>query len=516
MRLYHVITTYHLLCAITMQASTSEDAVLLMPKWIPIKYPNYLKLEAFFKEMIIFDNGYRYKNSKEDTKQYFLTLLKSFDRFSEIYVWGAQLSFGIMLAENGIAFHFCEEATGMLTRPEILQHIEKLDPVKSNYFEYVNGLGLYTGENGVIKTVVCNKAAQLKELKGNHISDFSIVKALNDLPENRRNQILTFFTDCKNISVPVDATVIFTQHFANLRLATLEDQALLYQMMVDYFFEDASLVFKPHPDDLLYYSCLFPGANIIHERFPSEFLPFLLDQKPACVATVYSTAVYNLRGYYPEVFELDDSYEREFKKMHRYYCALQIGKLFSEQVYHVNTNNALMTKLAEKQNITGVYVDDSFCCTHHIAEPIYVIVDDVAYDKSAEIVDFLKNLHRDSVVIFTNNNHEYCWNQVGDKDIWSEMIPVVISKTRSSNPVSDECYTTFEEEVLFVYSKNPKLRDDVRSMMMDKKLLYTGIDVKKIPLDHDKERIKMLEGILEATEQRLLYYMDRVKELEKK
>ena len=51
-------------------------------------------------------------------------------------------------------------------------------------------------------------------------------------------------------------------------------------------------------------------------------------------------------------------------------------------------------------------------------------------------------------------------------------------------------------------------------MEIKKELPHAGIDISKIPLADDQERIKMLEGILEATEQRLLYYIDRVKELE--
>ena len=53
-------------------------------------------------------------------------------------------------------------------------------------------------------------------------------------------------------------------------------------------------------------------------------------------------------------------------------------------------------------------------------------------------------------------------------------------------------------------------------MSFEKQLPHVGINVEKIPLTEDEERLKMLEGILEATEQRLLYYINRVKELEKK
>ena len=45
-------------------------------------------------------------------------------------------------------------------------------------------------------------------------------------------------------------------------------------MFVDYFLPGKNLVIKPHPDDLMYYSQIFPDAQIIREKFPSEFIPF--------------------------------------------------------------------------------------------------------------------------------------------------------------------------------------------------------------------------------------------------
>ena len=51
-------------------------------------------------------------------------------------------------------------------------------------------------------------------------------------------------------------------------------------------------------------------------------------------------------------------------------------------------------------------------------------------------------------------------------------------------------------------------------MNVTKELDYTGIEISVTPMTDEQQRIKILEGILEATEKRLLYYIERVKQLE--
>ena len=45
-----------------------------------------------------------------------------------------------------------------------------------------------------------------------------------------------------------------------------------------------------------------------------------------------------------------------------------------------------------------------------------------------------------------------------------------------------------------------------------KELPHTGIMLENRPLDSRDEKIKMLEGILAATENRLLYYIEKEKQ----
>lgn len=51
----------------------------------------------------------------------------------------------------------------------------------------------------------------------------------------------------------------------------------------------------------------------------------------------------------------------------------------------------------------------------------------------------------------------------------------------------------------------------VKEMNIEKTLSHTGVKVSKVTLSPEQEKIKMLEGILAATERRLLYYIEKEK-----
>lgn len=519
MILYHVITTYHLLSAMTIQSAKDEEAVLLVPRWIPIKFPKYKQLEKLFKEIIIIDTGFRFKHTPEETDRYFKSAIPPLSNFSDIYIWGAQMSFGIYAAENNIPFIYCEEATGMLSRSEILEHIDRIDPTKGITYPYVKELGLYTGEVPSQKTVLCNKSAQVEGFSHDNLTHFSVVEGLMALDKEKRDSVIGFFIDFDKIHVPENSTVIFTQHFANLRLTTFEDQALVYQTFVDYFFNDRTLVIKPHPDDLMYYSMMFPDAAIVRERFPSEFLPFVLDNAPECVATIYSTAIYNLRGHYPEVFELDLRYEKEFKKNNRYYASLYIAKQLGKRVTAIGCYDLMLTKLAERMGISDVTCYSAEDTGSADISGSVVIIDDLTGQGEQgrkSVQDMLSSAGSDTAVVFTNYCEDYCWYSYEKKSLWQNILPVVMKKKRREEAYDDIFFASIDDEVLYLYSKDGSILERVNDMEINKELTHIGVDMSKQVLTKEEEKIKTLEGILAATEKRLLYYMDRVNELEKK
>lgn len=508
MILYHVISIYQLLNAIVHSFKHNEKKVIICSNGLRSKCINFDKMTSFFDTVIEFDINYRYYHSKEETYKYFRALIGDFDKYSDIFVWAAHFSFGVTLHENGIQYVFCEDAAGLLSRPEVLRNIDKKSPIKCKYYALMEGCGCYDATSKYVKKRLCNIEAQSEEvIKDSRIVSFNVIREIQNMSDEARNDVLNFFGIGKQISIIKNGVLILTQHLSNMFVITFNKQVLLYQMLVDYFFYDRNIIIKPHPDDLMYYSKLFPEAQIIREKFPSEFMPFIFNNQPKCIATISSTSIFNLFGVYGNIFQLDTIYEKDFEKTHRYFLVMLLVKMFNKQTKCLNCNLQLVRRLGESLSIDNLLDCD---CNITTNDNIF-IVDDYATEKENEknkILILLQNLEDDDCVIFINSHSDYCWYDYYHRELWNDIVPVVLTKD-VHKPQGEDFYASTDDEVIYVYSRNKELLNMVREMEMRKELPHTGITVRKEILTGEQERIKMLEGILEATEKRLLYYIEK-------
>ncbi len=509
MNLYHTITTYHLLNAIVHKQVSGEPGTLLLSKWIIEKFPHYEKLEQFFDRVIIFEANYGFTNTPEKTEEYILSTIGSFEEYNEVYIWGAQYSLGIYMTEKALPFVFCEEGSGLLSRPDILRDICR--KLHAKIFDHVNELGLYSGEAAYIKRYLCNTKAQVDGFEfPEAIEHFDLVAEMGKLPEDTRNAVIDFFMNRCTLTADSDSVLLLTQNFANLLVLTYDEQVLIYQMVMDYFFTGKKLVIKPHPDDVTYYSKLFENVRIIREKFPSEFMPFIFENQPNCVATISSTAIFNLRGHYPQVFELDTRYEKNFYMTHRYYAAVSMAKQLGLDIACVGANELLVKRLCETMGSNAPSVLEGE--THD--KPCLYIVDDVTAEEEEgreSIQNRLLSLDEHSCVVFINSAADYCWYSYERKSLWDHIKPVVLKKQAIREMDEDFC-TTLDTEILYAYSKNKELLNMVEKMEIKKDLPHVGVRVEKEAMTPEQEKIKMLEGILAATEKRLLYYINKENE----
>lgn len=515
MILYEAISTYHLLNVIVDKLNKPKHkAILLLSTEIPKKFPDYKKLKKYFDKIVLYDFNYANFHSDDETIEYFNTLLSIRDTqipYKEIYCSCGHHSFGYFLAISKIPFIFCEDGAGLLSRPEILIRINNNVEIRKKLNKKCEELGLYDGSNENIIRKRGNLKAQVSYFDSKNVEDFDVVKELCKLPLEIRKEIISFFTKYDNIHIPQHATILLTQHFANLRILSFEDQILIYQMFVDYFLPGKNLVIKPHPDDLMYYSQIFPDAQIIREKFPSEFIPFLFDNQPDCLATISSTAIYNLRGHCSEIIELDTQYEKDFYMTHRYYISMAIAEKIGLKLACVGTNDLLVENI--NRIIPNQLEVKFFKNISEICHPYALLIDDITLqeeDGRLAVRNALKKLDDESYAIFVNSKDDYCWYDYYERELWQYVFPIVIEKEENGNHLED-FYANTDKEVIYIYTKNQHIRDLVKEMKIEKNLQYTGIKIKKDILSQQEERIKMLEGILAATEKRLLYYIEKEK-----
>lgn len=505
MVLYHAISIYQMLCAVIHSTGVKEHKTLFLPSWITNTMKNVDRLKLFFDEVHTYDANFYFAHSRFATDKYVTATFGPLKQYKEIFVWGATYTLGICLAEKNIRFTYCEEAPGLLSTPERLEGIErKLGREKT--VPLVKRLGLYDGTVRSASAVMCNLKVQKGPVSTNkEVIDFDPVEMLSHMDSEVRAEIVSTFSSASNIPIPDNAVCILTQHFANLRLLTFDEQVLIYQLLVDYFFPDDRIVFKPHPSDILYYGRLFPEADVIRETFPTELLPYIFDKKPKTVATISSTATLSLRGQFRQIFELDENFEKDFTSIHRYYAAVKLCRELGKPCMAFHADTALAEHLCERENVPYLRMDQA-----KNAGDMLVIVDDVGStteEGRSEAAAMLEGLESNACAVLINTKQTYCWYDYYKKELWEHMVPVVLEKRCADG-------RNQADEVIYVYSKNNDLLEEVRAVEIRKDLKNTGLSIEKKPLTPEQERIAILEGLLAATENRLLHYIGQEKSSE--
>lgn len=514
MILYSVISSLHLLNAITHKCSFHEKtpSVLLISHFLFDKYPNFNSLTLYFEKIVVFSAHLLPKTDSypESNDTYFLDLFRknnfSISDFSEIHVMGAHYSFGAYVAHNNIPFFFWEDAAGLLSRKNIVIEIDrKFSETKILLCEKY---GLYDGSSPSVIGKIGLISAQVQGFSDETFIGFDTIKELLSLNSNVSKLIVSFFTSVEKIDIPLSSTIVLTQHLANLRVMSLYDQILLYQNFVDYFFPAESLVIKPHPDDLLFYSRLFPSAIVIHEKFPSEFFPLILSNKPKLIATISSTAINGLRGYYENTFSLSDQFVQNFQAIHRYYVSVLLWNyILSPSLFYrgLGVIDSVVERMIEnfKTNTTTNSKEEPYISSLYFFDDINV--------SSGLSRDLLED--RDISLVFLNSGKSPNYLlELPKEAMLQNLIPIRIIKKQIKQV---DFYSDEFSEIIYFYSKNERCKKMVEKFEFSKELPHTGLVISVKPLSPEEQRILVLEGILAATEKRLQYQTSVNSELAK-
>lgn len=494
MNLYAVISPYQFLCAVVYHLSKGDEADLAINDWLMSSFDDekLRQLEKIFRTVYVLNPVYRFLHSLDETQDFYASQIE-LKAYKEKYIWGSHYSLGMLLVETGESFFYGEDGCGLLSRPEILINIEKGIEARAKHVEKIKRLGIYDGSAECIKGRVYN----FKEQTENFVPrpgdiDFDVTEALNNLPGEQLEFIIRLYRDMGKIKIQSNATVFLTQHLANLQRTTFEEHIHLTQFFVDYFLHD-HVVIKPHPSDCLYYSELFPESLTINDRFPSELMPFIFEPKPKRIATISSTAVNNLRRSYDDIMELGDEYITDYRLMHRYAFSLKLAQHLHLPVYcGEGVSRQIVENLAS--NLSGEVVKfldapagKCLCLTE-------------ANDGWQQLAD---NLPEEACVVLINGSEEYPWYDYAHRDIWEQIVPVCLCKEILKD---EDVYEEPGYEVFYFFSKNGDVLAQVRKFQAEETLPHVGIRIWKPVLTEIEERIKILEGMVAASEKAILRY----------
>lgn len=505
MILYHAVSIYQLLECVIYKTiyRNNEKNILLTRELTQSKLgTKYNLLEKYFDDIIIF--GPPRESCVDAIKKRGFAI----EDFTEIYVACAHSWFGIYLCEHNVPFIFVEDGVGAISQPEILEKVNSnVGRIKQD-LEY----GLFSGENDNIIKCICNMKYQKEGYVNDKAEHFDVIEELNKL-ENKAD-IIAVFTDLKDFEVDDEKrnVVFLTEHLANLGLLEWEEQIYLYQIVLDYYFKDVNLIIKPHPDDLMYYEELIAGCKVIREKFPSELLPFVFARKPECLATVTSTGIRTIKDQFQEVITFNyqfSYYEKEFYSLHRYFAAVRIYEKYfrsNKRLIFAGINRVIIDnmKLSFEYEIL-----DSLEELEAVSGNSFIVCDKLEKQgvQSYDLCGIIEKKTGDSVFLFLNSRQDFVFYDYRCKRIWDYVYPIEIRKTKRRDY---DVYDNMKAETIYLFYKG-----EIAMKTLEYSLENAGVNVTVDDFRGDKLRIKVLEGLLKATEQRLMQYIEAEREQKK-
>lgn len=522
MILYYALTTYHIQCCVLhkMTRKPNEKAVLLLSDihQNSVAFLHRYQSSDIFDDVIILNemsvnSKVRQSESKHRSKSSILNrackdikkiLPVDISKMDEIYLCPDHFPFGWYIIKNKIKYHCFEEGCGVLSDNEFM-----ISNLKRNKIQYslMNVLG-YFGANDSAVEILADEQAQLEGYTNEKMTDFSVKRILSSLDNAQLEKVFKFFGVNSRIESNQNISLILTQHMANLGIMTLDRQHMLYKLFADYFLDDTHIAVKPHPDDIAgrYNEIFSENSSVLPFAMPSELLPFIFSGRVKTAIAAYSTAVKNLGHFCDRMICFDNRIMTDFKHIHKYYCAVKIAEQISgtNRSIVTNSNEMLLNELIACEN-SGFAVQKS--CEMTDFDNLGILSDNLSDSRSIEdISSYLLSKQNKGYVIFLNEENKHIYFDGIHNEIFKFIRPIFITK-HSKNKI--------EEEVIYLYSTDSEILKKVENTELKKELKYTGVtlDIHSVSRS-DSEKIKMLEGVLDATEKRLNEYIENKKHLD--
>ena len=239
---------------------------------------------------------------------------------------------------------------------------------------------------------------------------------------------------------------------------------------------------------------------------PSELLSYCIDGRVKTAIAANSTAVNSLGDFCDRTICFDNRILKTFRYLNRYYAAYKLiehtGKCGS---IVTNGDDRILSELALNYNksLNMQYTED----LSQSAETVLISDNLVEGQGVEDIYKFLTEIQNNGCVIFLNENKQHIYFDGIHKEIFSHIRPIFITETDRNGKVT--------EEVIYVYSNDKSTLERAENIDLQKELKYTGVTIDIHSLSRsEQEKIKMLEGVLEATEKRLNDYIKNKKELD--
>ena len=511
---YYALTTYHVLCCVLhkMAVHPEEPATLLLSDI----HRNSVAFARRYQESGVFDqvillpelavlDHQRYLERKHIPTKLILDiccrrmekLLKKEQlslKGQELFLCPDHFPFGWYVIKNKMAYHCFEEGSGVLSDRQFA-----LSNMKRNKTQYqlCFDLGCF-GENPYAVEILADAEKQKPGYRNEKMKDFSVDKILEKMSPKCRNIVLKFFGVQGRLPLGGNSVLLLTQHMANLGLMTLEEQHQLYQLFADYLFpKDSHLVIKPHPDDIVgNYHRIFPDAAVLPFAMPSELMKYGVEGRFKKAAAAYSTSVRSMGYLCDETLCFDSLILKNWKYIPEYDSVVRFLQEAGAKSAVTDGDEGLLKELSrtEGKEIFFEYQENPNVSAEYVVFSDLTQTEKNPLERAEEIADYLEKSHA-KAILFCQEKEEYSFFSGKNQEVFAYIRPITLRFGK-------------EQRQIFVYTKEKAIMEKAEQFHQKKELRYTGVtvDMQGICVS-ESEKIRVLEGVLAATEKRLNDYI---------
>ncbi len=537
MDLYYALTLFHLLKCILHKMFFNKNEAVLLISTLTVNYKNIIQRiikTKIFKNVYLIDDvtilsiSNRHKEITEENLYYIIDQINNLveekidinlNKVKSLYICADHFPLGIFLNSKFIKYYYFEDGCGQQSKASLT--VEAMKENNKVLYAIVNHLNLFGRNDHVINRYI-DMDAQLDGYEDDKAIDFCVSKILLKLTKKQIDDLKYIF-DIKQESINVEGKVLFTpQHNVNLNVFTIEQQLQQTALIADYFSKGNNLIIKPHPnDDFCDYSLWFDNVEIIDRKFPSEFLPLIVENKFERILTAWSTSINSLKSISNDYVIFTNKIDTDYPKIHRYYAACQMIKAVGQKektFYLLGVNKALLENILtlngdfDDLKISLIIVNSIDELPEQISDETAFIVDDLS-EFSYKEHDMIRELILSSTyIIFINSENDYFFYNGENMQIVEKMVRWVIKKELLYK-LDIYSEIDIEDEDVWSYMDNEDILKRVEEFGYSSNLKYTKMITKTNMIDDNYvlpnkhivyRNIKMLEGILKSTEQRVI------------
>ncbi len=514
--IYYALTTYHVLCCVLhkMTVHPQENAVLLLSDIHKnsVAFAKHYQSTGIFDKVVLLEElsvleHQRYLERKKMPAGFILSaccrqMEKCLKKAGvhvkgekNLYVCPDHFPFGWYVIKNKLSYHCFEEGSGVLSNRDFA--LENMKRNKTQYHFYFS-LGCF-GENRYACEILADAEKQKPGYTHPKMADFSVDRILQEMPEAKRQQVLHFFGVKEKIVLSENSALLLTQHMANLGLMTLSEQHMLYTLFADYLFApNSQLVIKPHPDDIAgMYRRVFQGkAKILPFAMPSELIRYCISGRFQKAAAAYSTSVRSMQFIAGQTLCFDDRILKDWRYMPQYDCAVRFLQSIGIQSVDTDGDELLLQELSHMRKSPAVFSHPDHIFASSAEAVVFSDLNQQDPIRRAEqTASFLRRTAA-RVVIFCQEKESYAFFDGQDKSLFRYIRPITL-------------YGNGQMRHITIFTKEQTIMKAAEQFAIKKELPYTGVTVEMRGIGaSEAEKIRVLEGVLAATEKRLNSYIE--------